>query len=168
MMEAGARTTHEEHASFYAELQEIEALADAVGTLEPGELHRRAADVEEFLAHTVMPHAVAEGVVVFPVVRKETGERTIGVRMTQCHVQLSRLTDELGGEVDAMGKKPSATAGRDLRKTLYSIHAVLTGHLAEQDQEVEPLLEANLPKEEREALFAAVERTAKDVADQYE
>jgi PadR family transcriptional regulator PadR len=167
-MMTGPDTIHEEHEAFRPRLDEIEALADAIGTLPPGELYRRAADIEEFLAHTVMPHAVAEGVVVFPLIRKETGEPTIGVRMTECHVELSRLTDELDRQVDAMGREPSVTVERDMRKTLYGVHALLRAHLAEQDEQIEPLLEANLPKEEREALFAAVERTAKEVADQYE
>jgi hemerythrin-like domain-containing protein len=163
----GASTTHEEHESFRAELEEIERLADAIGETPDAELRPRVTAVHEFMAHTVLPHAVAEGVLVFPVLRVEAGEPTIGVRMTQCHVQLSRLTDELEQVLQRWDADTSATA-RDLRRILYSLHATLRGHLAEQDEQIEPLLEASLPREEREALFAAVERTAKGIADLYE
>ena len=57
---------------------------------------------------------------------------------------------------------------RELRRVLYSIHAVMTAHLAEVDEEIEPLLDAKLPPEEREASFAAVERCAREIADLYE
>jgi DNA-binding PadR family transcriptional regulator len=166
-MMSGAVTTHEEHEVFRAHITQLEGLADRIGEIPTDELTREATEAHEFLAHTVMPHAVAEGVVVFPLVREESGEPTIGVRMTQCHVQLSRLVDELETEIAALERGGAATQ-RAMRRTLYGIATVLTAHLAEQDEQVEPLLEANLPAEDREALFAAVERCAKEVAAQYE
>lgn len=167
MTTTGPATTLEEHEAFRARLDEIRALADAVGEMSDFELRRRAREVQDFMQHTVLPHAVAEGVLVFPIVRRETGEPTIGVRMTQCHVQLSRLTDELERVLDRHDVEHWSTE-RDVRRLLYGIHATLSGHLAEQDEEIEPLLEAKLPREEREALFGAVERTAAGITELYE
>jgi hypothetical protein len=127
----------------------------------------RAARAHEFLAHTVMPHAVAEGRVLMPLVRDRTGEPTIGIRMTQCHVQVGRLVDELEHQL-AQLRAGSARAERELRRILYSLHALLTAHLDEADEEVEPLLEAELPEDQRRELFGAIERCAREVADLFE
>lgn len=168
-MTTGARTTHEEHVAFRPHLERIERLADAVGELSPTDLRSRLEEVDDFLAHTLMPHAVAEGRVLFPLFRAEGGEPTIGVRMTQCHVQLGKLLDELEGLIPVLDV-PGGRVGseRDLRRVLYSIHALLTAHLAETDQDVQPLLDAALPEDERRALFEAVETCAREVADLYE
>jgi iron-sulfur cluster repair protein YtfE (RIC family) len=169
IMATGPRTTHEEHAAFGPHLHRIEALADAIGELTPAELRSRLEEVDDFLAHTLMPHAVAEGRVLFPLLRAESGEPTIGVRMTQCHVQLGKLLDELEGLIPTLDRPGGrAESERQLRRVLYSIHALLTAHLAETDQDVQPLLEAALPEPERRALFEAVEACAREVADLYE
>jgi Hemerythrin HHE cation binding domain len=167
-MKSEVRTTHEEHEPFYAQLDEMKGLADSIGDIPVEQARSRAAGIHEFMAHTVMPHAVAEGVVLFPIVREESGEPTIGVRMTQCHVQLSGLVDELEGLLVASGKDPSVPVERELRRILYSLYAVLSAHLAEGDEEIEPLLDANLPPKERQEMFQAVERCAREVAELYE
>jgi hypothetical protein len=168
-MTPGARTIQEEHEAFRPHLEAIRRLADSVGEASVSQLRAGAQEVDEFLAHTVMPHAVAEGRVLIPFVRKEGAERTIGVRMTECHVQLGLLLDELEATIPRLqGPSVPAASERDLRRILYSIHALLTAHLAEVDADLEPLLEAKLPPEEREALFDAVERCAREVASLYE
>jgi len=168
-MGTGARTIQEEHAAFRSHLDAIERLADSIGDLPIEDVRAELAKVHEFMAHTLMPHAVAEGRVLFPVVREESGQPTIGVRMTQCHVQLGRLLEELEGLKAALDRGvQSSQPERDLRRVLYSVHAILSGHLAEADQDVQPLLEANLPVEQRQELFAAIERCAREVASLYE
>ncbi len=168
-MTPAAQTIREEHEAFRPHLLEIRNVADSIGTIPVAKLGARVRDVEDFLAHTVMPHAVAEGRVLIPLVRQEGGDSTIAVRMTACHAQLGLLLDELEGLIpDLRGDPLPSTIERDLRRVLYSTEALLTAHLAEVDAEVEPLLEANLPPEERRALFEAVERCAREVADLYE
>ena len=68
------------------------------------------------------------------------------MRIYQCHVQLGRLLDELEALFPALkGGRGAAPPDRDLRRVLYSIHALLGAHLEEADEDVEPLLEAKLP-----------------------
>jgi hemerythrin-like domain-containing protein len=168
-MNMSARTIEQEHAALRPQLDRIREVADEVGEASLTQLRRDLAALHDFLAHTVMPHAVAEGRVLFPLVRRESGEATIGVRMTECHVQLGRLIDELEaamGSLDAGAV--SANVERELRRVLYGTHTVLSAHLAEADSEVQPLLEAKLSPEEREELFEAIERCAREVADLFE
>jgi iron-sulfur cluster repair protein YtfE (RIC family) len=164
-----ARTIQEEHEAFRPQLEAILRLADAIEETPADELRAAVREVDEFLAHSVMPHAVAEGRVLIPLVRREGAEPKIGVRMTACHDQIGRLLDELEALVPTLeGSTISKGAQRDLRRILYSTHALLEGHLAEVDADLEPLLEAKLPPEQREALFEAVERCAREVARAYE
>jgi hypothetical protein len=78
----------------------------------------RASDIHGFPAHAVMPHAVAGGMVVFPIVREGSGAPTIGVRMTRCHVQLSGLADELERQIATLREDPSMQVERELRRVL--------------------------------------------------
>lgn len=166
-MRAGARTIAEEHEVIRARLEQLERLADSVGEIPLEQARSRGREIHEFLAHTVMPHAVAEGRVLIPLVRERTQAPTIGIRMTQCHVQVGRLVDELEPILARMGAGSPGTE-RDLRRVLYSVHALLTAHLDEAEETVEPLLEAELPESERKELFDAVERCAREVAGLYE
>ena len=50
---------------------------------------------------------------------------------------------------------------------LYGIHALLSAHLLEADDELEPLLEARLTPEERELVFERVDRYARQVRELY-
>jgi hemerythrin-like domain-containing protein len=165
-----ARSIDEEHAAFRPYLDQIRDVADSVGELPVEDLRLQVAGIHEFIAHTVMPHAVAEGRVLFPLVRTQTGKPTIGVRMTECHVQLGRLLDELEAVMPSLeGDTPAGLqVERELRRVLYGTHTVLTAHLAEADEQIQPLLEANLSPDERAELFDAIERCAREVADLYE
>ncbi|HSJ51966.1 MAG TPA: hypothetical protein VLA90_11910, partial [Actinomycetota bacterium] len=122
----------------------------------------------EFLAHRLIPHAVAEGRLMLPLVRKLPAGGEAAVGMNQCHVQVGRLTDELESATER-----ARSAGLDdeleaeLRRILYGAHALLTAHFA-QFEDVFGAVEAATTSSERAELFEAVERSARDVSDQYE
>ncbi len=165
-MSSHARTIEEEHATLRGQLERVRAVADDVGEVTVERLREEVAAVHGFLAHTVVPHAVAEGRLLMPVIRREGGKTTVGVRMTECHIQLGRLIDELEALMPSLDTAiPGVTVERELRRVLYGAHTLLTAHLAEADAEVEPMLEARLSQSEREELFAAIERCAKEVTD---
>ncbi len=70
-----ARTAREEHERFDAQVASILEVADSVGVVPPDELIERTGEIHEFLAHTLMPHAMAEDSVLFPALRKESATR---------------------------------------------------------------------------------------------
>jgi iron-sulfur cluster repair protein YtfE (RIC family) len=166
---ASAATIEQEHAAFRPYLDLIKGAADEIGECTIEHTRAEVAKIHDFLAHSLMPHAVAEGQVLFPVVRRESGEAELGIRMTQCHVQLERLTDELDGmRLQLSSAEPLKRTEREIRRILYSIHTVLTAHLAEAEAEVQPLLDAKLSPDDRSELFAAIERSASELANLYE
>jgi hypothetical protein len=129
----------------------------------------RIGEIHEFLAHRLIPHAVAEGRLMLPLVRKLNGGPETAVGMNQCHVQLGRLTDELGSTMErSRAKGMDAERESELRRILYGLYALLTAHFAQAEDVFTAALERNRPPSERAEFFENVERSAAEVSDQYE
>lgn len=129
----------------------------------------RTRETHEFLAHRLMPHAVAEGKLMFPMVREFIGSHELAAGMNQCHVQLGRLTDDLDAvrvRIQREGLDPALEG--ELRRILYGIHALLTAHFAQADEVLTAVLDPRLTPEERGQLFEEVERSAEEVSSLYE
>ena len=97
-----------------------------------------------------------------------TGARRRWPAGRPCHAQMARLIDEFDGlrhEIVDGRIDPSVEGG--LQRVLYGIHALLSAHLLEADDELEPLLEARLTPEERELVFERVDRYAREVRELY-
>jgi hypothetical protein len=159
----------EEHEQFLPYLDEIRKTADLIGRASIKSPLGRIGEIHEFLAHRLIPHAAAEGRLMLPLVRKLAGGTETAVGMNQCHVQLGRLTDEL----EAALERSRHTGMRleletDLRRILYGIHALLEAHLAQAEDVFTAAIEQGRAPGERAELFEAVERSAQEVADQYE
>ncbi len=89
--------------------------------------------------------------------------------MTLCHAQMAKLIDELDVfrlKIKNVGIVPPVKSG--LQRVLYGIHALLSAHLLEAEQELEPLLEQRLTPEGRVVLFERVDRYAREVRELYE
>jgi hypothetical protein len=167
-MTVNVQTVKEEHQQFLPYLESIREVADSVGRVSDKSLLARTGEIYEFLAHRLMPHAVAEGKLMFPVVRGFTGSPEIALGMNQCHVQLGRFTDDLES-VRGLIRKRGLDTGleSELRRVLYGIHALLTAHFAQAEDVFTTALERMSP-EERARLFESVERSAEEVSNLYE
>ncbi len=164
-----ALTVQDEHRAFQTYLEEMDVLARSIDSIPVPELTDRLARLHEFLAHELMPHAVAEGRILSPLVSDDRGAPSLARRMAVCHAQMARLIDEFDGlrhEIVDGRIDPSVASG--LQRVLYGIHALLSAHLLEADDELEPLLEARLTPEERELVFERVDRYAREVRELYE
>jgi len=164
-----AQSVKEEHEQFLPYLEDIRKVADAIGRASIKSLLGRMAEIHEFLAHRLIPHAVAEGRVMLPVVRKLPGGPETAVGMNQCHVHLGRLADELEAAMERSRREGMDTQMEsELRRILYGIHALLTAHFAQAEDVFTSALEPDQTPSERAELFEAVERSAQQVSDIYE
>lgn len=164
-----AESVKEEHQQFLPHIEEIRKVADLIGHASVKSLLGRIGEIHEFLAHRLIPHAVAEGRLMLPLVRELPGGVETAAGMNQCHVQLGRLTDEL----EAAHARARHTGMRrelenELRRILYGIHALLVAHFAQADDVFTAAIERRRAPSERAELFETVERSAEEVADQYE
>ena len=168
-MNENVMSVQDEHRAFQPYLEEMDVIAGSIDTIPVEELSQRLARLHEFLAHELMPHAVAEGRILSPIVSDEQGDSSLTRRMTLCHAQMARLIDELDALRHELKREGmNQTLERGIQRVLYGIHALLSAHLLEADVELEPLLEARLSPEGREALFAQIDRYAKEVRELYE
>jgi hypothetical protein len=163
------QTVREEHEQFLPYLEDIRKTADSIGRASIKSLLGRMDEIHEFLAHRLIPHAVAEGRLMLPLVRKLPSGSETAVGMNQCHVQLGRLTDELESAVNRTRAKGMGTETEsDLRRILYGLHALLTAHFAQAEEVFTAALEPDRTPSDRAEMFQAVERSAEEIADQYE
>jgi hemerythrin-like domain-containing protein len=163
-MSPPVRTVRREHEAFVRELIGVREAADAVGEEGCREMARRTGAIHEFLAHRLMPHAVAEDVILFPALREES-ESAHTVAMTQCHRQIARLTDDLE---QANARLSQGEESRDLdcelRRILYGVHALLAAHFDEAEDVFRQTLGRHLSASDREVLFRRLDGSAEEVA----
>jgi iron-sulfur cluster repair protein YtfE (RIC family) len=161
-------SVQDEHRAFAPYLEEMDVLAGSIDTIPVQELAQRLARLHEFLAHELMPHAVAEGRILSPLVSDERGDPSLSRRMTLCHAQMAKLVDELDGLRQKIATTRMDSIKTELQRVLFGLHALLSAHLLEAEDELEPLLEARLTPEGREILFERVDRYAREVRELYE
>jgi iron-sulfur cluster repair protein YtfE (RIC family) len=73
VMSMTVQTVREEHDQFVPYLESVRAIADSIGTISEESVLAHSSEIHEFLAHRLLPHAVAEGTLLFPMVRELTG-----------------------------------------------------------------------------------------------
>jgi hypothetical protein len=163
------QSVREEHERFLPYLEDIRKVADSIGRASTKSLLGRLAEIHEFLAHRLIPHAIAEGRLMLPLVRRLPGGSGTAAGMNQCHVQLGRLTDELESAMKrARAKGMGEEMESELRRVLYGLHALLTAHFAQAEDVFTAALEPEGTPSRRAELFETVERSAEEVSDLYE
>ena len=163
-------SVQDEHRDFEPYLEEMDVLARSIHTVPVQELTQRLAWLHEFLAHELMPHAVAEGRILAPLVADEPGESSLTRRMTLCHAQMAKLIDELDVlRHQLVHERTHSTSKRGLQaRAVWDPCTLLSAHLLEAELELQPLIQARLTPEGRELLFDKVDQYAQEVRDLYE
>ena len=138
-MNENVMSVQDEHRAFQPYLEEMDVIAGSIDTIPVEELSQRLARLHEFLAHELMPHAVAEGRILSPIVSEEQGDSSLTRRMTLCHAQMARLIDELDALRHELKREGmNQTLERGIQRVLYGIHALLSAHLLEADASWSP------------------------------
>jgi iron-sulfur cluster repair protein YtfE (RIC family) len=160
---AATEPLRQEHRALLPHIDQILATADAIGAVPIARSRRAVGAVHAFLVEHLLPHARAEDAVLYPLVGKLMGAPEATATMRRDHVEVGRLTDELGrllARLDA--GVDSAEVERNLRRVLYGLHAVVTLHFAKEEEVYLPLLDARLSADEADDLFMAMARAASD------
>jgi len=165
-MTTAKQTLHEEHAEFMPYLDTIRRAADGVGELSTDDLRDMLEEIHEFLSHKLIPHAVGEGRVLYPVVRQVSGTPAVTVRMNRCHVELGRFADELERLLGSL--EPSARLEHELRRVLYGLHAIVRAHFEEEEDLYSSTVESTVPKDTARKILASMEQAAHELRELYE
>jgi iron-sulfur cluster repair protein YtfE (RIC family) len=132
-----------EHEHLTGPLHNLLDVADALG--EPGDsLPAAVREAYTFLAEVILPHAKAEESTLYPEVGELLGTPHATDVMTRQHVEIRRLVDRVGQLRDDATTGTTPTLRRNLQQALDAVHAVLTLHLATEEELYLPLIEAKV------------------------
>jgi iron-sulfur cluster repair protein YtfE (RIC family) len=151
-------TIGEEMRSEHADLWRIaDRLLAAADSLDADTLSNAVHDAYRALQVEVLPHAKAEETALYPTVAGLLGAPAATAPMVRQHVEIGRLVERLGELRDRMMIAGVDADRAAMRQTLYALHAVLTLHLATEEELYLPLLERRLSSRRSQELAGAVE-----------
>ena len=140
-----------EHHRLFAALRHVldaaDGLDDDVDVL-PDAVH----EVYAFLVNELLPHARTEEHTFYPVVGELLGAPAATAPMSRQHVEVERLVERLGRLRDGALVEVDGPSRRNLRQVLYGLHAILSLHLATEEELYVPLVEAKLSPKRSEHL----------------
>jgi len=151
----------DEHKELYPH---IESLKNA-GLSVHGTLNQASLDLIDeayaFLTTHLLPHARAEEAALYPVVQKVMGSPYGTATMSRDHVEVDRLTQELGAlRQNLTATEIGAKKANELKLVLYGLYTLVKVHFAKEEEVYLPLLDANLTADEARAMFKAMEAAA--------
>lgn len=159
-MDSATRPIRDEHRELLPHIERLRVTADEVGRVPAAVLRTKLDDAYTFLTDHLIPHAMAEDAVLYPAVGRLMGAERATATMSRDHVEVGRLTKELG-ELRAFPEDELETqhAG-DLRRVLYGLYELVRTHFAEEEEIYLPLLDDRLTLAEAGELYAEMERAA--------
>ena len=153
----------EEHKELFPHIEALRVAADAVSETVTPALREAVEEAYAFLVHHLIPHAQAEDKALYPVVQKVMGAPEATGTMSRDHVEVGRLTAELGGlRAQLGGGKLTPVQANDLRRVLYGLYALVKVHFAKEEEVYLPLLDARLTEHAAHEMFEAMEAEAKE------
>ncbi|HET8570109.1 MAG TPA: hemerythrin domain-containing protein [Candidatus Limnocylindria bacterium] len=142
-----------EHRHLIPHIDELRVLADGLeGSLTGAQLEALAKN-EGWLREHLVPHAEAEDKVLYPAVAPLVGEKRATATMTFDHVEVGKLVAELQ-------KAHARSDLREVRRLLYTLHALIAAHFRKEEEIFLPLLESALSEEDADELEERMERAA--------
>jgi heavy metal translocating P-type ATPase len=134
-----------EHASIRADIEEIRATADSLGTIPASEVRARVWTLYRMLAEEIQPHEEAEQRELYPALNRLLGGTDPTATMSRAHAEIAHQIRRLGQLLDDIGTgEPDQVDIADLRGLLYGLHAILRLHTAQEDESYLSLAEESV------------------------
>jgi iron-sulfur cluster repair protein YtfE (RIC family) len=151
----------DEHKELLPHIEALRTVADSVGEVPLPALQQAVSAAHDFLAHHLIPHAQAEEQALYPVVARLMGAPEATQTMSHDHMEVGRLTDELGSLCGRLADGPLTEAQtKALRRVLYGLYTLVKVHFTKEEEVYLPILDARLTGEAARELFAAMEHAA--------
>jgi len=124
-----------EHEALRPGVEDLQATADALDTLPPGEALVRAHAALDFLRERIIPHERIEEEQLYPLVARALGGDDPTGAMSRTHAEIAHQTHRLGRLLEEIGEDdPDAEDLRELRRLLYGLYAILRLHFAQEEE----------------------------------
>ena len=143
---AAGRCALDEHADLRHGTARLREVADELGDAPATTALADLIIVRAFLVDRLLPHERDEEQHLYPVLAAHVGGEEAVIAARRDHAEVARLTRVLGhmiGDLPPTG--PTAEDLPGLRRILYSLHAVLTLHRAEEEERVSRVVDETQP-----------------------
>jgi iron-sulfur cluster repair protein YtfE (RIC family) len=152
----------DEHQELYPQVETLRLAGDAVYESLTTSAHAKIEEVYHFLTYQLLPHAKAEEAALYPAVQKAMGAPQATATMSQDHLEVERLTEELNSlRVHRSQLSITSIQAQALRRVLYSLYALIKLHFAKEEQVYLPLLDVRLSEAEAQEMFEKMEAAAR-------
>ena len=153
----------DEHKELYPHVETLRQAGDAVNESLTSSAHAKIEEAYSFLTHHLIPHAQAEDKALYPMVQKAMGTPQATATMSRDHVEVGRLTEELGSlRVHQSQLSITFDQTRALRRVLYGLYTLVKLHFAKEEEIYLPLLDSKLTADEAHKMFEEMEAAAQE------
>ncbi len=153
----------DEHKELYPQVEMLRIAGDAVNESLTTSAHAKIEEVYHFLTHQLLPHAQAEEKALYPVVQKVMGAPLATATMSRDHVEVERLTDELGTlRVHSSQLTITSIQAQVMRRVLYGLYTLVKVHFAKEEEIYLPLLDEKLSAADAHEMFEKMESAARE------
>jgi hemerythrin-like domain-containing protein len=142
-----------EHKDLLPHIENLRATGDAVGRIAAEELRELLLGAHGFLAQQLIPHAISEDKVLYPLVARYMGSSGATDLMSYEHTQVVALTRRLEAMLSADDQDEAA-----LREVLYSLYSLVSQHFAKEEMFFLPVLRDHLTPEDDDEAAEAMHR----------
>lgn len=151
----------DEHKDLFSSVDRIRQVAELVGDASIAELQEGIAEVYNFLAAHLKPHAEAEDAALYPVVQQMLGSPDATKTMSRDHVEVGTYIDELASlQKNMNGAELTSVQIQSLQRVLYGVYALVKVHFAKEEEIYLPILDQHLTPESAQEMFEAMEDAA--------
>lgn len=147
--------THE-HAELLPSIEHLKDAADIAGGDDAELIKSESYAAHDFLAHQLIPHAVSEDEVLYPLIARYAGNSDATNMMSYEHAEVARLTHRL--EELLQEDPPERT---ELQHVLYSLHALVLLHFKKEEKFLLPILQDHLTEEDDAAAAQAMHESGR-------
>lgn len=130
-----SRRLADEHESLRPKLARIRDAADALDQMLPREAAASLRDVEHLLTEDILPHETADEEDLYPYIAGILPGEDPMATMSRTHREVFHLVEVLQRQIaDLPTEGPEPADTRDLRRTLYGLHAILRLHFDQEEE----------------------------------
>ena len=133
-----------EHRELRPDIDRLRTTAELVDQLPAAELVAQLDADLDFLRKHLIVHAGAEDAVLYPAVEQAMGAPGATATMRRDHVEIVRLVDELAALREGFVHDEPTAQAHALQRVLYGLHAIITLHLAKEEEVYLPVLDERL------------------------
>ena len=132
-----------EHDELAPRLESLRTTADELDRLTSSQAHRRLREIRDFLELAIVPHEREDERTIYPEIASALGGEDPLASMSRSHREIFHLVGVYGRILDDLPETgPGPADLRDLRRLLYSLHAILRLHF-DQEEELYGSLDEN-------------------------